>query len=214
MTSTPVSLILSLGICSAVGEGEPVPADSLRDLYAEAAPLEAFLEEDNERRALWDEHQALARLDEASRQRAAAVPGPWYLLAVTQPTCSDSIGSLPYLALLAQDVPGIEFRVVDAERGDFVLDRHRAPDGRKATPTVLLLDADHELAGCWVERPPALEAWWAEHDRPDAPVDERVRIKLGWYEGDRGREVLDLTLDVLEAAGQGRMVCPGASPPA
>jgi hypothetical protein len=204
---SPTALVLKVSRAEALPGS---PSDPIRALYERGVPFSVFFEGVEDRRELWDRHWADSRLEEGYRIRAEAIPGRWHLLVVTVPSCSDTIGSLPYLAHLADAMPGLELRVVDAEAGRFVLQRHRAPDGREATPTVLLLDEDYGLAGCWVEQPPELQAWWPENDRPEAPLEERLRIKMAWYAEDAGRSTLEMTLGMLEAAVRGERVCPGS----
>jgi hypothetical protein len=210
----PFALALALSVCSTpaapAAPADGVGTDDLRALYAAGVAFGTFFAGAEQRRALWDRHWGASRLDDAFRARGEALPGTWRLLVVTVPSCSDTIGSLPYLARLADALPGIELRVVDAEVGRWVLERHPAPDGRQATPTVLVLDEHYALSGCWIEQPPELQAWWPEHDRPGAPLEERLAIKMGWYAEDAGRSTLELTLSVLEAAAEGRRICPGA----
>jgi hypothetical protein len=90
--------------------------------------------------------------------RASAAGSGWKLLVVTVPGCSDSVNSMPYLASFLDKVPSVEMRLINGTVGKAVMEAHRTPDGRAATPTVILLDDQFNERGCWIERPAPLIA--------------------------------------------------------
>jgi hypothetical protein len=118
--------------------------------------------------------------------------------------CSDSVSTIPYLAELVARVEGLDMRIVDATVGREIMESHRTPDGRPATPTVLLLDADWDEAGCFIERPPALQTWLLEEAFDN---DEFFAAKMGWYEEDGGRDTVEAFVEMLEAAAHGETIC-------
>ena len=119
--------------------------------------------------------------------------------------CIDSVNTIPFLALLADAVPGIDLRVINSLEGAAIMEAHLTPDGRSATPTVLVLDRDFQEMGCWVERPSMLQAWAMENKKELG--DEFGPRKMAWYEKDWGRSTLDEVVTVLEAAAAGRPLC-------
>lgn len=180
----------------------------LEALWAEARPFTAFLAAADRRKAMWDTHYGEGRVDADHVARVAAVPGSWRILAVAEDACSDSVNTIPYLALLAERADNVEIRVIDSRAGRALMEAHRTPDGRAATPTVLLLDDDGSLAGCWVERPARLQEWALE-SRPGLSDREFVSQKQDWYDADGGTSTVSEVVAVLEAAGRGERVCPG-----
>jgi hypothetical protein len=124
------------------------------------------------------------------------------------PGCSDSANSVPYIARLVEQTPGLELRLADATTGRPWLEAHRSPDGRAATPTVLVLDRQFEIRGCWVEQPAALQTIWLPIVARGAASEELDR-KMTWYTADGGREILREIVEVLEGARDGRPICPG-----
>ena len=90
--------------------------------------------------------------------RATAAGSGWKLLVVTVSGCSDSVNSIPYVASFLDKVPSIEMRLISPTAGKAVQEAHRTPDGRAATPTVILLDGEFNERGCWIERPANLIA--------------------------------------------------------
>jgi hypothetical protein len=65
---------------------------------------------------------------------------------------------------------------------------HRTPDGRTATPTVVLLRDGLDVGG-WVERPAPVQQWFLSM-ATDAESARRFADRQAWYESDRGQTVL------------------------
>jgi hypothetical protein len=135
-------------IAPAVAPPRAVPADSLRELYASGATFAGFLAAASQRRDQWESNYARgSAIDATLVARARAVRGPWRLLVVAVDSCSDSVSTIPYLARLVEAVDGLEMRIVLPAAGKGVQEAHRTPDGRAATPTVVLLDGEWNTAG-------------------------------------------------------------------
>lgn len=190
----------------AEGGASPVD-DELRALYESGRAYEAFLDAATRRTELWHGNTERAeQIDMALVERARAIGGTWYLLAVAIDACSDSVSTIPYLARLASMVDGLELRLVDSTAGRAVMEAHPTPDGRAATPTVLLLDADFDEAGCFIERPPTLQAWILDEGWT-LSGDDVFQHKMAWYAEDAGQETVETAVRMLEAAAEGRTVC-------
>ena len=82
----------------------------------------------------------------------------------------------------------VPLRIVDRKIGAPLMDRHRTPDGRIATPTVVLLRAGDEV-GAWVERPGVVQQWFLSMATDPESV-RRFGERQAWYESDGGRTVL------------------------
>jgi hypothetical protein len=93
---------------------------------------------------------------------------------------------VPYIARLAS-LAGVDLRIVTKARGLWLLEQHRTPDGRTATPTVVLLREGRDV-GAWVERPEVLQTWFLAHQ--DLSTRERLARKTSWYDWDRGASTL------------------------
>ena len=207
----PAALILAAATASPVcAPAAPLPLlgspdATLEELYESGRTFDDFLGEATSRKALWDKHYEEGEVPGDLLARANALPGSWRLLAVGEDWCSDSVNTIPFLALLAEAAPGIELRVIDSEKGAGIMESHLTPDGRSATPTVLVLDAEYREAGCWVERPSVLQAW-ATRNKEELGNEFGPR-KMAWYRKDGGRSTLDEVVTVLEAAAERRPSC-------
>ena len=189
-----------------VADMDAAPDDELRALYRSGIPYRLFLEQAERRVDLWRENTDAAEgIDAALVARARAVGGTWHVLAVAIDSCSDSVSTLPYLAALADRVDGLDLRIVDPTAGRAVMEAHPTPDGRAATPTMLLLDASYDDVGCFIERPPALQRWIAE--RPGLSGQELYEGKMAWYAQDAGDDTVRAFVEMMEAAAEGARIC-------
>jgi hypothetical protein len=210
-----LALAMSLATaCAEPGASDRVPsprADStLAALHREGATFADFLAAAKNRKEQWQRNYETAQLPDALITRArAAGPGSFRLLVVAADGCSDSVNTIPYVARFAESV-GIELRIIDTAKGQAVMEAHRTPDGRAATPTVVLLDEGDAEAGCFVERPQALVKVMTE-SKGKIPDGELFTRKMGWYDEDKGQETLREIVEILEAARSGSPRCgPGA----
>lgn len=189
--------------------GTPLPAaDSLEAYWEAAVPFPAFYEGVSRRARLWERNYEEGTVPEALVERARAVGGTWHLLAVAVDACSDSVNTIPYLALLAEAVPGLDLRVLDPARGRALMEARPTADGRAATPTVVLLDAFFEDAGCFIERPRPLKEWIEEKEH-EVGGPTLYEGKMLWYDQDAGRSTAEEVVALLEAAASGDPVCRG-----
>ena len=182
---------------------------TLLTLYESGQDFETFLREARARREMWDRNWADGQVSPELLERARAIPGRWRLLVAAVDGCSDSVNTVPYLARLVSLVPSLEMRIVKPDAGAVFMERHRTPDGRSATPTVVILDAAGNDVGCWVERPAALQEM-AMRARADETYEDFARNKQSWYDADAGASTVREVLDVIEAAALGAPVCHAA----
>ena len=150
--------------------------------------------------------QAAESLPLALLAGADSLTQRYRLLVVAEERCIDSAHSLPYFDALAKSSNQLELRVVDSQVGRSLLDRYRTPDGRGATPTVVVLDDEGTVRGCWIERPAELQSWWISNPDGITPTDQ-YRAKTEWYRADRGKHAVAELLQVLHAADQGAFIC-------
>jgi hypothetical protein len=177
------------------------PAPDYAALWAAGETYAGFTADIRARRTLWERNRARAEVPADVLAQARSVPGEWRLLVVAFHRCSDSVSTIPYLAELVERVDGLELRIIPPDSGRAIMEAHRTPDGRPATPTVLLLDDDGRPRGAWIERPSELQAWYiANPDR--LSHDARYFEKMEWYERDAGVSTVAEVVGLLvEAAG-------------
>lgn len=196
MAATPVQ---ASAVCSAAPKiSMVVAADTLRGYYEAGATYGDFMASAKQLASQWQENYARGAgvLEAPVLERARAIGGTWYILVVAIDYCTDSVNTLPYLAALADSVESIHVRVILPDAGKPLQEARRTPDGRTATPTIIVMNENWEEVGSIIERPaPLLEAmaaWTAEGER-----DIRGR-RMEWYKGDAGRSTVAEVLRIAE----------------
>lgn len=163
-------------------------------LWDQALTFPAFVAESTAHRGLWEGVHRLAVIPEWAR-RLPAVP-PLRLLVLVEDWCGDASNTVPVLARLADEVPGIELRVLRRDEHPAVMDRYLT-NGARSIPIVIVLDAFHRELGHWGPRPTVLQQWVMDHKAtmPKAQLYPEVRK---WYARDRGQSTIR---EVLAVAG-------------
>lgn len=212
---TTIALSVTLASCGLSPGGGAADASpgGVQALYAEGLSFAQFLSEADRRVETWRGNWARAAVPSGLLQRGQSIPGSWRLLVVAEDWCGDSANTLPYVARLGEALDNLEVRVVDSSRGRWVMEAHPTPDGRAATPTMVLLSSEGEEAGCLVEQPRPLQEWWlgeAVEAYPD--MDERLARKYAWYDEDAGMSTMTQVLEMMEGAAADQPGCRGSSP--
>ena len=201
-----LSALLALGLAGPGYCSETVSSDSLTQLYQRGRSFSEFLSRARARRETWLENSARATVPPSLLERARAVPGSWRLLVVAEDWCGDSANTIPYIARLVDSLPAVQLRIVDSRQGRWVMERHRTPDGRAATPTIVLLDSMGVEAGCFVERPAALRALLSGEASRLAESEQHKR-RDEWRRADAGQSTVREIVELLEGASQQRPRC-------
>src|SRR3954466_9261666 len=129
------ALALSLVLAS-----PPSAPPDYAGLYAKGMTFAQFLDAAEELKSEWQENFANAKVDGPSLARAKALKAQWRLLIVAEDWCHHSVNTGPSLARLGDASPDtIAVRVVRKAEGQAVMEAHRTPDDRTATPTIVVL---------------------------------------------------------------------------
>ena len=167
-----------------------------RKLWEEALTFDSFVASCKARYCgLWEGIYNLARIPDWAS--AAVPPGAVRkLLVIAEDWCGDASNTVPFVAKLADMLPGLELRIIERDENPDVMDRYLT-GGARSIPIVIALDEDFQEVGHWGPRPGELQAWvMANRDTtPKAELYPQIRK---WYARDRGETTLR---EVLEAAG-------------
>ena len=175
-------------------------------IFESGIPFATFLERAERRKDQWAANYRIGAVPDVLLARARAVMGTWKVLVVAVDGCSDSVNTIPYIARLFEALPGVELRIVNSEVGKSIMESHRTPDGRAATPTVLLLDVSFEERGCFIERPGVLRQLMSDQ-REKSGEGGLFEGKMKWYDDDKGAHTVEEMVAILEAAGRGESIC-------
>lgn len=191
-------------VASLVAEAAPRRAQDLdyERLWDRSVTFAEFLEDADRRRDAWHDHYENGAPTHQALQEARAVGGEMRFLVVAEDWCGDSVNTVPYLARLVEQVDGWEMRVINSRRGADVMSAHPTPDGRSATPTVVLLGDDWAERGAWVERPSVLQEWFLEYE-DELERQDLMDQKYRWYAEDAGEETVREITELVRAAVAG-----------
>jgi len=180
-------VLLVLGLSQPVAAGQTAqPRVDYAALFSRGAEWQPWYDAIRAQQATWRRVAGQVSPPPALVERFRAAGGNLRLLVVAEAACSDSMQSLPHIAALA-DRAGVPMRIVNKADGAAAMASRRTPDGRTATPTVILLRDGQDVAA-WVERPDALQAWFLANGHLSRA--ERLERKTAWYQWDRGGSTL------------------------
>ena len=185
-------------VCACAQAQRPI---DYRALFDKGTPYPEFLAAaKSHRKELWHTNHARATVQEDVLARARAIGSQLKLLVIAIDGCSDSASIIPYIAKLAADA-GMELRITAPDDGGrAVMEAHRTPDGRAATPTIVLLNNNYEKVGVFVERPSTLHAWYEEREKSGIETSKLTDEKLAWYARDSGRTTLAELVALMESS--------------
>jgi thioredoxin family protein len=192
-------------MCGAVVVAATIPALSFppqdvdyQAVYAQGTTFADFLEKARAHREEWRANYNDATVSPALVTRVRALPARRHLLVVAEDWCLDSLNTVPYIARLVDGGPErVDMRVVNREVGKTVMEAHRTPDGRTATPTIAILGEDWHLIAAWTERPSSIQTWFLEKQKTtmQKPLHDEL---LAWYAKDAGTTTVLEIADLLE----------------
>jgi hypothetical protein len=163
-------------------------------IFEQGISYETFLKDVRARRDEWREISSrpwAIKYDIDTRRYV-----PQRLLIVTEDWCSDSVQTVPYIHSALKERHWITIRIVNSTAGRPIMEAHRTPDDRAATPTVVALDEHNKFLGAWVERPAELQALVLEQQKVRMRR-EVTEIKTKWYEKDAGRSTVSEVMALL-----------------
>ena len=175
------------------------PQTDTTALFDRGVTWDAFLSTVEAQRTMWQNNTKRAAIAPALVERMQKAGQGLRILVIGEGACSDSVSVVPYVAQLAE-LAGVELRIVDREAGRALLAAHRSPDGREATPTIVLL-RNGKVAGVFVERPAALQDWYLSAGSQLSQGDRYAR-KMSWYDWDRGDSSVSEIVALAEKAAR------------
>ena len=177
-----------------------------RSLWETALPYDDFVAASTQHCGLWEGVYKFARLPEWSNGLDLGAT-PRRLLVLAEDWCGDASNTIPVLARLADQVPGLELRVLRRDEHPAVMDAYLT-NGARSIPIVIALDADFGELGHWGPRPTELQAWGMDN-RGSMPKAELYPLARKWYARDRGATTLG---EVLTMATGSAMPAPEPAP--
>jgi hypothetical protein len=167
-----------------------------RKLWDEALTFQAFVASCKVQYCgLWQGIYNLARVPQWAR---AAVPegAQRKLLVIAEDWCGDASNTVPIVAKLADQIPGLDLRIIQRDTHPEVMNQYLT-NGSRSIPIVIALDKSCQEVGHWGPRPTELQGW-VMANLGTIPKSELYPQVRKWYARDRGETTLR---EILEAAG-------------
>jgi hypothetical protein len=160
----------------------------MRDRFQQAYTFQEFLESAEPHRELWQQIANRAVVSEDILEAARSIPGQWHFLALVEDWCSDGVSSIPFLARLAEDVPGFDLRILRRDENPDLMDAHLT-GGSRSIPVIMVLDDEFREVGWWGPRPASLQDLFLR-ELVMLSKEERARGLRAWYARDKGASML------------------------
>ena len=157
-----------------------------QELWAEALSFQDFVAQSTEHKGLWEGLYRIARLPEWASVGLERMERR--LLVIAEDWCGDASNTSPILAKWAEQVEGLDLRVIRREEYPEVMDRFLT-NGSRSIPIVLALDAEGTLLGHWGPRPEELQEFVMTH-KDSVPKAELYPQVRRWYARNRGETTL------------------------
>jgi len=147
---------------------------------------------------MWASVRRTARVSEVLVAEGAALGRGIRLLAIVEDWCGDAANTVPVIARWAEQVSGLELRLVRRDEHPDLMDRYLTGASR-SIPIVVVLTEGMEELGRWGPRPSVLQAWVMEKKRAGAGKEIYPEIRK-WYAQDKGESTLREILTVMRGA--------------
>ncbi len=175
-----------------------LPADNAADaepLFRTGKTWEEFSSGVSALRELWLKTESAVTVPPEFVERVSAASRGLQIIVVAEDWCPDSASTVPYIARLAHSA-GVPLRIVDGKAGAPLMAAHRTPDGRTATPTIVLWRNGRDV-GAWVERPAELQQMFLSMSTNPENA-KRFQQRQAWYESDGGLSALREIVALIE----------------
>ena len=153
----------------------------------------------DEHRGLWQAIARLARVPTWAVDQAAALPGRFRLVVLSEDWCGDAVNTVPVLAKWAAAAPNVELRILRRDEHPAVMDRYLTGTAR-AIPVVIALTEELAELGWWGPRPRELQAYVSEQRRLGREQQAMYPETRRWYAKDKGETTLREVLEIMQRA--------------
>ena len=96
----------------------------MKERYLAATDFRSYLESVGKNKELWHAIYERASISPEILDEARRIPGTWHMLALSEDWCGDAVNLLPVLARLAEQVPGLDLRLLSRDQNPDLMDAH------------------------------------------------------------------------------------------
>ena len=126
-------------------------------------------------------------------------PQTW--MVITENWCGDSAQNLPYLALMAEENPNINFRIILRDSNPDIMDQFLT-NGTRSIPILVAFDTRGNELFRWGARPKVVQKLFLQW-KAEGIVNPELYEKLHlWYSRNKGQAIESEFLEILKTVEQ------------
>src|SRR3990172_10050123 len=115
--------------------------ESLKERFNQGQSFKEYLATVKENKSQWGDNYNLYEVSPETKNILSGIKQKFYVLAIAEDWCGDSVRNLPVMAKLVQALPDSELRVIRRDLNLDLMERY-AIDGKKKIPTVIFFDSN------------------------------------------------------------------------
>lgn len=126
--------------------------ENLKERFNQGQSFQEYLTAVKENQSLWENNYQQFEVSPETKKILSDIKQKFYVLAIAEDWCGDSVRNLPVMAKLVEALPDSELRVIRRDLNLDLMERY-AIDGKKKIPTVVFLDSNFKEMAVWIEKP-------------------------------------------------------------
>ncbi|OGC74951.1 MAG: hypothetical protein A2145_06115 [candidate division Zixibacteria bacterium RBG_16_40_9] len=126
--------------------------ESLKERFYQGQSFRDYLSTVKENKSQWKNNYQQFEVSPETKEILSQIKHKFYVLAICEDWCGDSVRNLPVIAKLVENLPAAELRVLRRDLNLDLMERY-AIDGKKKIPTVVFLDSNFKEMAVWIEKP-------------------------------------------------------------
>ncbi len=126
--------------------------ENLKERFYQGQSFPEYLSTVQDNKSQWETNYQQYEVSPETKAILSQVKQKFYVLAICEDWCGDSVRNLPVMAKLVENLPGSEMKVLRRDLNLDLMDRYTV-DGKKKIPTVVFLDSNFKEMAVWIEKP-------------------------------------------------------------
>jgi hypothetical protein len=141
------------------------------------------------------------RVSDNLKEEIKRINEPQTWMVITENWCGDSAQNLPYLALMAEENPNINFRIILRDSNPDIMDQFLT-NGTRSIPILVSFDINGNELFRWGARPKVVQDLFKQW-KAEGIVKPELYTKLHlWYAKNKGQAIESEFLDILKTVEQ------------
>jgi Thioredoxin len=137
------------------------------------------------------------KVSEELKEEIKKINEPQTWMVITENWCGDSAQNLPYIALIAEENPNINFKIILRDSNLDIMDQYLT-NGTMSIPLLVAFDPKGNELFRWGSRPKAVQELFLQW-KAEGIVKPELYEKLHlWYARNKGREIESEFSDILK----------------